>query len=253
MEIELSTLSFFYPNSPHVSIIDELTFRIKDAKVVCFVGPSGCGKTTLLKIIGGLLEPSSGTVSINGVEANVLRKEGGVAFCFQNPALFPWKNVRDNIALPFIVQKQRPRWDYIEHWLKRVGLGGWENMKPHQLSGGMQQRVALARALINGSKLLLLDEPFAKLDEVLKYELYSYVEEYILQNAATLCFVTHDIAEAVQLSDHVIVFGRSPLRTLKEHMIPFRRPRMIDLMSQPAFAELTGQVRNSLFSQIQNE
>jgi NitT/TauT family transport system ATP-binding protein len=199
--------------------------QISSREVLCVVGPSGCGKTTLLRCIGGLLAPSSGQVLID--DKAVDRPREGVAIVFQHFGLLPWKSVVDNVAFGLKIAGA-PREliaERLDHYIRLVGLTGFENHYPYQLSGGMQQRVGLARALAIDPEILLMDEPFASVDaqtrEVLQEELLQLHE----RERKTMIFITHSIDEAIILGDRVAVMASRPGRVKETLTVGFPRPR----------------------------
>lgn len=192
--------------------LDEATFSFEEGEFISLLGPSGCGKTTLLRIVAGLIPKTAGRVSVAGREVN--GPYGDYGFVFQAPGLMPWRNVMDNVLFPMEVlhrndAKARKRAGEL---LSLVGLSGFENSRPHQLSGGMQQRVSLCRALIHAPKLLLMDEPFGALDELTRLDMNDLLLEVRRETGAAVLFVTHSISEAVYLADKVLVFSRRPAR-----------------------------------------
>ena len=223
----------------------ELTVRPKE--ILCIVGPSGCGKTTLLRCIGGLVAPTSGRVLIDG--AAVDRPRAGVAIVFQHFGLLPWKTVAANVGFGLRVAGA-PGGDIAEradHYIKLVGLAGFENHYPYQLSGGMQQRVGLARALATNPEILLMDEPFASVDaqtrEVLQEELLELHE----RERRTMIFITHSIDEALVLGDRVAVMGAHPGRVKEILTVDFARPRdPAAVRAEARYAEL----RNHIWSEL---
>ena len=202
-----------------------IELQIKTREVLCVVGPSGCGKTTLLRCIGGLLAPSSGQVLIDG--QTVDRPREGVAIVFQHFGLLPWKTVADNVGFGLRIAGTPPGVvaERLHHYIELVGLTGFENHYPYQLSGGMQQRVGLARALAIDPEILLMDEPFASVDaqtrEVLQEELLQLHE----RERKTMLFITHSIDEAIMLGDRVAVMASRPGRLKEVLPVDFPRPR----------------------------
>ncbi|HET8563684.1 MAG TPA: ABC transporter ATP-binding protein [Candidatus Binatia bacterium] len=199
--------------------------NVRSHEVLCIVGPSGCGKTTLLRCIGGLLAPSSGQIMIDGDTVRSPRE--GVAIVFQHFGLLPWKTVVDNVAFGLKIAgapRQRVA-EQVEHYIHLVGLAGFENHYPYQLSGGMQQRVGLARALAIDPQILLMDEPFASVDaqtrEVLQEELLQLHD----RERKTMVFITHSIDEAIILGDRVAVMASRPGRVKEILQVDFPRPR----------------------------
>ena len=221
--------------------------QIKTQEVLCVVGPSGCGKTTLLRCIGGLLAPSSGQVLIDGRAVDCPRE--GVAIVFQHFGLLPWKSVMDNVAFGLRIAGA-PRaviTERLDHYIQLVGLAGFENHYPYQLSGGMQQRVGLARALAIDPEILLMDEPFASVDaqtrEVLQEELLQLHE----RERKTMIFITHSIDEAIILGDRVAVMASRPGRIKEILTVDFARPRdPAAVRAQPRYTEL----RNHIWEEL---
>jgi len=216
---------------------------IKPGEFVSILGPSGCGKTTLLRMAAGLLSPSWGKVIVGADEILKPRPDFGVVF--QQALLLPWLSVLDNVLLPVDVQGRTVS-DYrarAHELIAMVGLKGFEDKYPSELSGGMQQRVALARGLIHDPKVLLMDEPFAALDAMTRENMGVELLRIWDANKKTVMFVTHGISEAVFLSDRVVVMSARPGRISRIVDIPFERPRRLDLMATAAFAELVGEIR----------
>jgi NitT/TauT family transport system ATP-binding protein len=221
--------------------------NVRSNEVLCIVGPSGCGKTTLLRCIGGLLTPSSGEVLIDGEPIRAPRE--GVAIVFQHFGLLPWKTVVDNVAFGLrIARLPRQRVaEKVEHYIHLVGLSGFENHYPYQLSGGMQQRVGLARALAIDPEILLMDEPFASVDaqtrEVLQEELLQLHD----RERKTMLFITHSIDEAIILGDRVAVMASRPGRVKEVLQVNFPRPRdPAAVRAQPRYTE----IRNHIWEEL---
>ncbi len=225
------------------------TFDVQAGEFVCVVGPSGCGKSTLLRILGGLLRPTRGRVCLDGQELTGPKHE--IGYVFQHANLMPWRTVLRNVALPLELQKL-PK-DEIDARSRAavalVGLNGFEQAYPRQLSGGMAQRAALARTLIHEPELLLLDEPFGALDAItrerMNLELLGIRQSY----AYTAVMVTHSISEAVFLADRVLVLSHRPGRVVNEIMIGLPQPRSIELMGSLEFGLLTQEVRRAIAPQ----
>src|SRR4030095_940276 len=221
--------------------------NVSSNEVLCIVGPSGCGKTTLLRCIGGLLAPSSGQVLIDGQIVNSPRS--GVAIVFQHFGLLPWKTVVGNVAFGLKIDGVSGRHlaDRVEHYIRLVGLAGFENHYPYQLSGGMQQRVGRARALATHPEILLMDEPFASVDaqtrEVLQEELLHLHE----RERKTMVFITHSIDEALVLGDRVAVMATRPGRVKEVLTVNFARPR--DPAAVRAEARYT-EMRNHIWEEL---
>lgn len=223
---------------------------LRPGEFVSIVGPSGCGKSTLLKLIAGLIEPTMGQISVFGLTAVEARKsDQRVAFVFQDPNLLPWRTVANNIRLPMELHGTKPELANraIEDSIRLIGLKFDDAKKyPRMLSGGMRMRVSLARALVTNPDILLLDEPFAALDDLMRQQLNEELMRIWLEKQWTAAFVTHNVAEAVFLSQRVLVMSESPGRILDEIHVPFPYPRDAQLRSDPKFAHLTGQVHSKL-------
>jgi NitT/TauT family transport system ATP-binding protein len=235
--------------APSTMALASTSLRVWDGEFICIVGPSGCGKTTLLRILGGLLDANAGQVWLKGEEITAPRRE--VGYVFQHANLMPWRTVLNNVTLPLELQG-RPREEREARAmavLALVGLEGFENAYPRQLSGGMAQRTALARTLIHEPELLLLDEPFGALDamtrERMNLELIRIREAY----EYTAIMVTHSIQEAVFLADRVLVMSQRPGRVVTEIPIPLPRPRTIDLLGTAQFGSLAQEVRHAIDQQ----
>ena len=235
-----------------VTALEDVSFEIGDREFVALVGPSGCGKSTLLRIIAGLLEPTSGTVTVRGKAPAAARRDVEFGFVFQSPVLFPWLRVLGNVLLPDRILGRRnplavpdPE-AHARGLLRDVGLEGFEEYYPEQISGGMQQRVALARALSYGPSTLLMDEPFGALDEFTRDNLNIQLLDVWQQTRSTVLFVTHSLAEAIFLSDRVVVLGPRPGRVIRIADVPFGRPRELGIRYRPDFAALNGELRELL-------
>lgn len=208
--------------------LSEVDLQVARGEFVSIIGPSGAGKTTLLKLLGGLLEPTSGSVTVAGESPSNAQRRKDIGFVFQEPSLLPWRTARENIVLPLEMNRHGSHSDFVhkvDRWLQAVNLEGYDALYPHQLSGGMKQRVAFARALIIEPTLLLMDEPLGSLDEItrsaMRYELLKLWEN----SGKTVVMVTHSILEAVALSDRVVVMSARPGRVFNEVKIELPRPR----------------------------
>jgi NitT/TauT family transport system ATP-binding protein len=226
-----------------------LDLSIRRGEVVSLVGPSGCGKSTLLRLVAGLLQPGSGILTVAGMDPARARKEGhACAFVFQSPTLLPWRTVEANLTLPLELLKL-PRTacrDRAQELLSLVGLSEFRDSYPARLSGGMRMRVSLARALAARPKVLLLDEPFAALDDLTRSRLQEELLSLRVREEVTVLFVTHSVTESVFLSDRVLVLSPRPGRVVGEVAIPFGPERAPELRSTAEFARLTGCVSRLL-------
>ncbi|HWV55701.1 ABC transporter ATP-binding protein [Pseudorhodoplanes sp.] len=229
-----------------VVALDDANFDFDEGQLIALLGPSGCGKTTLLRIVAGLIQKTSGSVMIGGRE--VTEPLGDYGFVFQQPSLMPWRSVIDNVLFPMEILKHSDRAarERATHLLKLVGLSDFLQARPHQLSGGMQQRVALCRALIHEPKLLLMDEPFGALDELTRLEMNDLLLRIRKETGATVLFVTHSISEAIYLADKVIVFSRRPARVATEIPVSLPYPRNQQIRFTPAFTQAERQASVAL-------
>src|ERR1043166_7456859 len=226
-----------------VNALERISFQVQTGDFVSIVGTSGCGKSTLLKIISGLLPATSGKVFVNGTPVDGPLESVGMIF--QAPVLLKWRSVLGNVLLPAEFAKLDTA-DHVKkatQLLKLVGLEGFEDMYPHQLSGGMQQRVSLCRALVTDPQLLLMDEPFGALDAMTRDELDAELLRIWEGRKKTVLFVTHSIQEAVFLSDYVLVMSARPGRVLANISIDLPRPRAVEMMSSARFGEYTLRIR----------
>lgn len=243
--IEVSGLRKQYLSTDgDILAIEDVSFSVEKGEFVSIIGPSGSGKSTLIKIIGNIIEPTEGRISVNGLSPEQARKKGMFSFVFQNPVMLPWRRVIENVRLPQQVLNQSTRDPAA--LLKMVGLEGFEHKYPGELSGGMQQRVALARALTFDPDVLLMDEPFGAVDELTRNELNLELLRIWDEIDVAVLFVTHSIAEAVYLSDRVIVLTRRPARIAVEMKIPYQRPRQDWMKDEPKFQEIVKCLRDHL-------
>lgn len=232
-------------------IFDEMNLQVREGEFVSLVGPSGCGKTTLLRVISGLIPASSGKILIEGKEVSTGNGSFDVGFVFQSASLLPWRTSLKNVTLGLEAKgvKSREAAERARHFLNLVGLSGFENYYPHQLSGGMQQRVNLARALAVDPKMLLMDEPFAALDAQTRTFMQLELLKIWRRTGKTVIFVTHMIAEAILLSDRILVFSRRPGRVRSEFEVDLPRPRDLEVKANPRFVDM----ENRIWRQIEEE
>ena len=228
--------------------LQDIDLEIEQGEFISLIGPSGCGKSTLLRIIGDLIEPSAGEVSVNGKPARQARRDHDYGIVFQDAVLYEWRTVVKNIALPLELAgwdatKRRER---VAKMLELVELQGFGDHHPWQLSGGMQQRVSIARALSFDPALLLMDEPFGALDEMTRERLNGELLQIWQASGSTVVFVTHSIAEAVFLSSRVVVMSPRPGRISKVIPIDLPQPRTAATREDPRFFELATEVREAL-------
>lgn len=246
----------FLGRSSEVVALKDLDLTVPEGQFCCLVGPSGCGKTTLLRMMAGLSRPSAGRVSVR--HDDPMRPARAVVF--QEYSVFPWKTVRANVELPMRASgvSGREARSRSGEWLRRVGLTGFEDAWPAQLSGGMRQRVAIARAFACDPEMLLMDEPLAALDAQMRLLLQEQLLTLSEQEAKTVVFVTHSIEEAILLGDRVVVMSGRPGRVIADIAIPFERPRSPQAVRQEVrFGELHEEiwalVKSEVESQMQSE
>ena len=242
--IKLSGVSKTYrTRDGDVPSLRPLDFDINEGEFFVVVGPSGCGKSTLLKLISGLLPPTAGEILVEGEK--VTAPHGNVGIVFQNALLLPWRNILSNVMLP-IDMKRLPRDEYLARakaLLKLVGLEGFEKKLPWQLSGGMQQRASICRALVHDPKIMLMDEPFGALDAQTKLLLGSELLRIWSGHRKSVVFVTHDIEEAIGLSDRILVMAPRPGRIKAEYVVDLPRPRDLrSVRKLPRFHQLSDQI-----------
>jgi NitT/TauT family transport system ATP-binding protein len=245
--IETRDLSLTFQTADgFVHALQAVDLTVDEGGFVSFIGPSGCGKTTLLRIIADLETATSGTIAVNGLSPREARLARAYGYVFQAPALFPWRNVEDNVALPLEIMGTVGRAQRVARNLALVNLGGFEKKFPWQLSGGMQQRVSIARALAVEPKLLLMDEPFGALDEIVRDKLNQQLLELWAATGKTIVFVTHSIPEAVFLSTKIVVMSARPGRIIDVIETQFPPARTLDMRESPEFLKIAHRVREGL-------
>jgi len=236
---------FETPEGP-ITAVDNVSFQVKPGEFVSVIGPSGCGKSTLFNVIGGLLGHHQGVVRVGG--ETISGPHQSIGMVFQEESTFPWRTVTDNVAFPLelIGMPKAKRAERARHFIKMVGLDGFENRYPGELSGGMRQRVSLARTLASEPKILLMDEPFAALDEQTRLLLGDKVLQIQQQLKQTTLLITHNITEAVQMSDRILVMTYRPGKVKRIVDISLPRPRTSEIVSSEAFGRYVAQIWNDL-------
>ncbi len=229
-----------------VYALSKVDLSVADGDFVSLIGPSGCGKTTLLRVIADLEQASSGTIAVNAMTPAQARLARAYGYVFQAPALYPWRTVERNVALPLEIMGLDNQAERVRRNLELVNLGGFEKKFPWQLSGGMQQRVSIARALAFDPKLLLMDEPFGALDEIVRDKLNQQLLELWDRTKKTVVFVTHSIPEAVFLSTRIVVMSPRPGRIIDVIETKFPRQRTLDIRETPEFLAVAHRVREGL-------
>jgi NitT/TauT family transport system ATP-binding protein len=232
----------FISRKGQVEAVKDFSIDVQKGKVVCIVGASGCGKSTFLNMVAGFIQPTSGRVLLEGKPITGIEPRCGMIF--QSYALFPWMTVLDNVAFGLRLKgvRKRERYQQARHWIEMVGLQGFEDAYPGELSGGMQQRVALSRVLANEPDVLLCDEPFAALDAMTRQIMQQELLRIVQQSGKTVIFITHSIDEALILSDWLVVMSARPgqVKAIYENDLP--HPRMLEVQLTNRFLELKRQV-----------
>jgi len=247
--IDIRGLSLtFETNDGPVQALSNIDLDVKRGEFVSFIGPSGCGKTTLLRVIADLEQPTGGSITVNGVSPEEARQARAYGYVFQAAALYPWRTIARNVALPLEIMglPRAERERRIADNLAMVNLTGFEKKYPWQLSGGMQQRASIARALAVEPELLLMDEPFGALDEIVRDHLNEQLLKLWAKTQKTVVFVTHSIPEAVFLSTKIVVMSPRPGRVTDIIDCGFPRDRNLDIRETPEFLEVAARVRHGL-------
>lgn len=239
------SLTFTTADGP-VYALQGINLTVNDGDFVSFIGPSGCGKTTLLRVIADLEQATSGAISVNGMSPAQARMARAYGYVFQAPALYPWRTVEQNVGLPLEIMGTADAASRVKRNLELVNLAGFEKKFPWQLSGGMQQRVSIARALAVEPKLLLMDEPFGALDEIVRDKLNQQLLELWAATKKTVVFVTHSIPEAVFLSSKIVVMSPRPGRIIDVIETNLPANRTLDIRETPEFLKIAHRVREGL-------
>lgn len=247
IEAKAVSLTFQTADGP-VHALKDVDLTVGQGDFVSFIGPSGCGKTTFLRTIAALETPTAGALTVNGMSPDQARKARAYGYVFQAPGLYPWRTIAGNISLPLeIMGFSKPdRAERVNRVLELVDLAGFGGRFPWQLSGGMQQRASIARALAFDADLLLMDEPFGALDEIVRDRLNEALLELWRKTGKTIGFVTHSIPEAVYLSSRIVVMSPRPGRITRVIDSPLPRERPLDIRDTPEFIRLAHEVREGL-------
>ncbi|TLS52715.1 ABC transporter ATP-binding protein [Paenibacillus antri] len=241
----------FYRKDRHVTALENISMEVEDGEFVCLVGPSGCGKTTLLRILADLETPSAGSYTIRRTDPNKPLQ----SMVFQENGIIPWMTVWDNVAFGLQMRHLPKKWiaERVEHYLEKVGLRQFSKLYPKELSGGMKQRVNIARAFANDPEILLMDEPFAALDEQNKFLLQKELLNIWEEDRKTVLFITHSIDEALMLSDRVILLSAHPGRIAGEMRVDLPRPRTMEqIRSHPHMSDTFVHIWNHLQREVQS-
>ena len=252
LALERITVTFVSPDGGRYTAVREATLRVQPGEFVSVVGPTGCGKSTLLNIAAGLLRPSAGKVEVLGAPLDGLNSNAG--YLFQSDALMPWRTARANVTagLEFRGVERSAAVARADEWLQRVGLRGFGDRYPHQLSGGMRKRVALAQTLILDPQIILMDEPFSALDIQTRQLMENHLLELWSANRKSVLFITHDLEEAISLSDRVVVLSAGPAsHPIGEFPIDLPRPRDVaEIRLTPRFVQLHDQIWHSMKEEV---
>ena len=226
--------------------VADASFEAEEGQFISLLGPSGCGKSTLLMMLAGLEAPSAGAMQLAGQPVAGPRRDTGIIF--QDATLLPWRSVLDNVMFPIEILKlpREPHLTRAHELLARVGLTGFEEKRPHELSGGMRQRVAICRALVHDPKVLLMDEPFSALDAITRDQMNVVLSDMLERYRKTVIFVTHSIREAVYLSDRVLVMGGRPSSIILDLPVAFTRPRQFAIEDTAEFGALCRRLRETI-------
>lgn len=232
--------------------LKEINFEIREGEILCLLGPSGCGKTTILNIVAGFQKPSRGEVLVNGRRVDKPGPDRGVIF--QEHGLFPWRTVLQNIIFgPQMTGRQlQESLTLAEQYINLIGLSGFRDHYPHELSGGMQQRVAIARVLVNQPDILLMDEPFGKLDAQTRATMQILLLDVWEKIRPTILFITHDIDEAIFLGDRILVMSCRPGKIFREFKVTLNRPRDYEIVTSSAYLEIKREILHLLKSMAEN-
>lgn len=247
--IEATSLDLtFQTGDGPVHALKGVDLAIGKGEFVSFIGPSGCGKTTFLRCVAGLEEPTGGSLTVNGMSPDAARQARAYGYVFQAAGLYPWRTIGRNVSLPLEIMgyPRAEQRDRVARVLELVELSGFEKKYPWQLSGGMQQRASIARALAFDADILLMDEPFGALDEIVRDHLNEQLLRLWAQTEKTIGFVTHSIPEAVYLSTKIVVMSPRPGRITDVIESPLPKERPLDIRDTPEFLEIAGRVREGL-------
>ncbi|WP_032122615.1 ABC transporter ATP-binding protein [Clostridium amazonitimonense] len=244
--LNFSNVNFKYKDESKL-IIENLSFNATKGDFISIVGPSGCGKSTIFRLISKLETPLSGDIFIKGNNINTLN--GYIGYMPQKDSLLPWKTILQNAALPLEINKKDPK--KAEEYLKLFGLDNYKNKYPRDLSGGMRQRVSFIRTLLTGSEVLILDEPFSALDAITKISMQEWLLTQWSNFNKTILFITHDVEEALFLSNKIFVISEKPITKLKEIRVPLPYPRNRHMLSKPEMLKIKEDLINELKQRIE--
>ncbi|BBI34507.1 ABC transporter ATP-binding protein [Cohnella abietis] len=246
-KLELSGITKAYMRGKkRVPVLNNISLHVGEGEFVTLIGPSGSGKSTLFRLIGGVERPDTGRIVMEGKE--VTGERGLISYMPQQAALFPWLSVEDNISSALVTTgtSKKEAKEQASEWLRKIQLDNVAKEYPHVLSGGMQQRVSFLRALLMRRDIMCLDEPFAALDALTRADMQRWLLQLWEADRRSVLFVTHSIEEALMLSDRIYVLSPAPATVLREIIVPFNRPRQVDVWTDPAFVELKREVLDLL-------
>lgn len=246
IELDAVTKRFSLRRRRTIEAIGALSLRVEAGEFVAIIGPSGCGKSTLLRMIASLEAPTEGRVTVDGRAPGEFARGHRLGVAFQDNALLPWSSVRANLTLPFRLAGRPVDEERVRALISLVGLDGFEDARPKQLSGGMRQRVSIARSIMLGPDVLLLDEPFGALDAVTRRRLNMELQRIWLEDPVTTVLVTHDVDEALLLADRVVVMSARPGQVRMVKDVPFERPRNQEVTRMPEFHDLVDELTAEL-------
>ncbi|SHM38457.1 ABC transporter ATP-binding protein [Gracilibacillus kekensis] len=242
--LEIEQLSKSFGSQP---ILEQLQFHVKEGEFVSLLGPSGSGKSTIFHLIGGLYKPDYGSIRLNGNE--ISGQKGSISYMPQTPSLFPWRTILENVTLG-VELFEKPDKEKAKKMLERAGLADYIDAYPHELSGGMRQRVAFIRSILSPQPFICLDEPFSALDEFTRLEMQKWLLSIWDEERPSVLFVTHNIEEAIFLSDRILVLGSKPAQVIKEFDIAFDRPRNGELTLTSEFLDVKKAVYQTLRGEL---
>lgn len=248
--LEFSNVSFHYQSmnaSKRTTIFDHVDWSVREGEFVSIIGPSGYGKSTLFRLVTGLENPDGGEILLN--EEITKNRLGKVGYMPQQDLLMPWRTILENVRLPLELQGEKISAEHIIGLLADFGLAGEEHAYPGKLSGGMRQRVSFLRTILTGSNILLLDEPFSALDAITRLTMQEWLIDQWKKLDKTIVFITHDIDEALFLSDRIFVLAEKPVRSIREIIVPLDRPRTMRDLAKPRLLELKEQLIAELRSE----
>ncbi|WP_058308063.1 ABC transporter ATP-binding protein [Gracilibacillus massiliensis] len=243
-KLEIEQLSKSFGSQP---ILEQLQFHVKEGEFVSLLGPSGSGKSTIFHLIGGLYKPDHGSIRLNGNE--ISGQKGSISYMPQTPSLFPWRTILENVVLG-VELFEKPDKEKARRMLERAGLADYIDAYPHELSGGMRQRVAFIRSILSPQSFICLDEPFSALDEFTRFDMQKWLLSIWEEERPSVLFVTHNIEEAIFLSDRILVLGSKPAQVIKEFDITFERPRNEELTLTSEFLDVKKAVYQTLRGEL---